>query len=70
MADVSGPLRALTIELRWLAAVADLTVVVPGPGPVADEFGELASVRELDFDTLMLPAGAAGAVERSEPAAA
>ena len=63
VADVSGPLRALTIELQWLAAVADLTVVVPGPGPVADEFGELASVRELDFDTLMLPAGAAGAVE-------
>ena len=33
VADVSGPLRALTIELRWLAAVADLTVVVPGARP-------------------------------------
>ena len=45
VAEVSGPLRALTYELRWLAAVADLTVVVPAPGPVADELGDLASVQ-------------------------
>ena len=60
--EVSGPLRALTSELRWLAEVADLTVVVPGRGPVADELGDLASVRELDFAPLMLPGGAAGVV--------
>ncbi len=60
--EVSGPLRALTYELRWLAAVADLTVVVPARGPVADELGDVASVHELDFAPLMLPGGAAGAV--------
>ncbi len=60
--EVSGPLRALTSELRWLAEVADLTVVVPGRGTVADELGDLASVRELDFAPLMLPGGAAGAL--------
>jgi N-acetylglucosaminyl-diphospho-decaprenol L-rhamnosyltransferase len=62
VAEVSGPLRALTSELRWLAEVADLTVVLPARGPVADELGDLASVHELDFAPLMLPGGAAGAI--------
>ena len=42
----------------------DLTVVVPARGPVTDELGDLASVRELDFAPLMLPGGAAGAARR------
>jgi GT2 family glycosyltransferase/glycosyltransferase involved in cell wall biosynthesis len=60
VAKVSGPLRALTSELQWLAKVSDLTVVTPAHGTVTDELGELASVRELDFAPLMLPGGAAG----------
>ena len=44
--------------------------MVPARGPVADELGDLASVRELDFAPLMLPGGAAGAVGALAPAAA
>lgn len=62
VAKVSGPLRALTSELQWLATVAELTVVAPAHGTVTDELGDLASVRELDFAPLMLPGGAAGVV--------
>jgi N-acetylglucosaminyl-diphospho-decaprenol L-rhamnosyltransferase len=62
VAKVSGPLRALTNELRWLATVGELTVVVGARGTVTDELGDVASIRELDFAPLMLPAGPAGVV--------
>jgi N-acetylglucosaminyl-diphospho-decaprenol L-rhamnosyltransferase len=62
VAEVSGPLRALTSELRWLAAVGELTVVAPARGVVTDELGDFTSVDRLDFAPLMLPDGAAGAV--------
>ena len=62
VAEVSGPLRALTSELRWLAEVADLAVVLPASGAVTDELGDLASVHRLDFAPLMLPGGVVGAV--------
>jgi phosphatidylinositol alpha-1,6-mannosyltransferase len=62
VAEVSGPLRALTNELRWLAAVGDLCVVVPDRGAVTDELGEPSSVETLDFAPLMLPGRTAGAV--------
>jgi glycosyltransferase involved in cell wall biosynthesis len=67
VAKVSGPLRALTSELQWLATVSDLTVVAPARGTVTDELGDLAAVRELDFAPLMLPGGVtgvAGAIRR------
>jgi GT2 family glycosyltransferase/glycosyltransferase involved in cell wall biosynthesis len=62
VAEVSGPLRALTNELRWLAAVGELRVVVPGRGAVTDELGAVASVETLEFAPLMLPGRTAGAV--------
>ena len=61
VAEVSGPLRALTNELEWLAEVGELTVVTPAAGAVTDELGDLASVKGLDFAPLMLPGGVTGA---------
>jgi glycosyltransferase involved in cell wall biosynthesis len=62
VAEVSGPLRALTMELRWLAEVGELTIVAPARGAVTEELGDVASVTRLEFAPLMLPGGAAGAV--------
>jgi glycosyltransferase involved in cell wall biosynthesis len=62
VAEVSGPLRALTNELRWLAEVADLTVAAPTGGAVTEELGDVATVEPLDFAPLMLPSGPAGAL--------
>ena len=62
VAQVSGPLRALTMELRWLAEVGELTVVAPAGGAVTEVLGDVASVTRLEFAPLMLPGGAAGAL--------
>jgi GT2 family glycosyltransferase/glycosyltransferase involved in cell wall biosynthesis len=61
VAEVSGPLRALTNELEWLAEVGELTIVTPAAGAVTEELGDLASVKGLDFAPLMLPGGVTGA---------
>ena len=55
LAATSGPSRSLEAELRWLSGEADLDVVVPGPGPVADAFGEFARITSLDYEALTLP---------------
>jgi len=57
LAATSGPSRSLEAELRWLAGEAELDVVVPGPGAVAERFGGFARVTELDFEALTLPRG-------------
>jgi glycosyltransferase involved in cell wall biosynthesis len=66
LAATSGPSRSLEAELRWLAGDAELEVVVPGPGAVAETFGEFARVTELDLEALTLPRGpvALGAAAR------
>jgi glycosyltransferase involved in cell wall biosynthesis len=62
VAETCGPLRSLEAELRWLARVGTLDVVVPGPGQVAKTFEAVASVTELDYEALMLPRGPLGLV--------
>ena len=58
--QTSGPSRSLERELEWLAGLGDLQVVVPGPGAVADLFGEFASVATLPYDALNRPPGRGG----------
>jgi len=60
LAETSGPSRSLERELEWLAGRGELEVVVPGPGAVAELFGEFASITELDYDALNRPPGAGG----------
>jgi N-acetylglucosaminyl-diphospho-decaprenol L-rhamnosyltransferase len=59
-AEPSGPLRSLEAELRWVADVASLTIVAPGPGGVADTFAGTASVTQREYGPLMLPSGPLG----------
>lgn len=59
LAETSGPFRDLELELGWLAQDGSLEVVVPGPGPVAESFGGLAPVTEIDYSALTLPEGPA-----------
>lgn len=57
LGETSGPSRSLEAELRWLAERGDVDVAVPGPGAVAETFGEFATVHVLDYEALTLPRG-------------
>jgi GT2 family glycosyltransferase/glycosyltransferase involved in cell wall biosynthesis len=57
LAETSGPSRSLERELEWVAGLGELTVVVPGPGDVADLFGEFAEVRVDDYSALTRSGG-------------
>jgi glycosyltransferase involved in cell wall biosynthesis len=57
VADVSGPLRDLELNLDWLARAGALDVVVPGPGVVAETFGPRARVTRLRYSAITLPGG-------------
>jgi glycosyltransferase involved in cell wall biosynthesis len=58
LAESSGPSRSLVAELRWLAGEpGELEVLVPGPGRVADEYAEFATVTALPYRSLTVPAG-------------
>ena len=60
LAETSGPSRSLERELEWLSTLGELEVVVPGPGDVADLFGEFAAVTVADYDALNRPPGGGG----------
>ncbi len=55
VAGISGPLRSLEAELRWLGERGRLTTVVPGPGAVADALAGAGEVVELDYEALTMP---------------
>ena len=58
-AEVGGPLRSLEADLRGLAELGPLQIVVPGAGPAAGSLGDVARVAQLDYSPLMTPSGAA-----------
>jgi glycosyltransferase involved in cell wall biosynthesis len=57
LAELGGPSLSLRSELAWLAEGGPLEVVVPGPGGVAEVYGEIADVTTLDFSTVTVPDG-------------
>jgi glycosyltransferase involved in cell wall biosynthesis len=61
LAQASGPSLSLRGELEWLSGGGAVEVVVPGPGAVADAFGDFAEVTPLEYATLSRPRGIAEA---------
>jgi glycosyltransferase involved in cell wall biosynthesis len=61
LAEASGPSVSLREELRWLAGGGPLHVLVPGPGAVAEEYGEFAAVATAPYGALAMPRGPVGA---------
>jgi hypothetical protein len=55
---MSGPARSLHGRIAWLAGRGEVEVVVPGPGPAADLYSDIASVRHLDYRALTVPRSA------------
>jgi glycosyltransferase involved in cell wall biosynthesis len=55
LAETSGPSRSLEAELRWLSESGAVDVVVPGPGAVAEAFGEFAETHPRRYEALTLP---------------
>jgi glycosyltransferase involved in cell wall biosynthesis len=63
VAEMSGAARSLRERLAWLAEEGELEVVVPGPGPAADLYAEIATVTRLDYRALTLPRNLRDAAE-------
>jgi glycosyltransferase involved in cell wall biosynthesis len=57
VAEMSGPARSLRDRLAWLAEHGELELVVPGPGPAADLYADIATVTQLEYRALTLPRG-------------
>jgi glycosyltransferase involved in cell wall biosynthesis len=57
VAEVSGPLRDLEIDLDWVVRDGSLEVVAPGPGAAADAFRSGAAVGTAPYAALTLPDG-------------
>jgi len=55
VAEMSGPARSLLDRISWLAEVGEVELVVPGPGPAADLYADVANVTRLDYRALTLP---------------
>lgn len=55
VAEMSGPARSLRGRIAWLAQRGEVEVVVPGPGPAADLYSDIASVTKLDYRALTVP---------------
>lgn len=58
VAEMSGPARSLLGRIAWLAERGAVEVLVPGPGPAADLYSDIASVTQLDYRALTLPRSA------------
>ena len=58
VAEMSGPARSLRGRIAWLAERGEVEVVVPGPGPTADLYSDIASVTQLDYRALTVPRSA------------
>jgi glycosyltransferase involved in cell wall biosynthesis len=55
VAEISGAALSLRERLAWLAEHGAVEVVVPGPGPAADLYADIATVIERRYEALTLP---------------
>lgn len=62
LAEVSGPSRSLERELTWLSSEGPVEVLIPGPGPLEEQWRRIGEIRPAGYLTLTAPAGPLGAL--------